>query len=210
MRMVRQGVLLMIIVGGMVLAHLAWRQYGQRLDEQAVFLEQEAQSLQLQTKEADKLTRLRSELIRRLRIQQELQPPIMPSQLLALIGDALPQSANLLNLTLQDSTPVLKEKSASASGSGATPQTESGNGKSVPPAIIRITLMGLAPSDAEIADFFGGMVELPVFENAKLLYSRPTHIGPLLAREYRIELEAPLDRRIVPMAQAGQGVVNAD
>ncbi|NJL31933.1 MAG: hypothetical protein HC898_10035 [Phycisphaerales bacterium] len=99
MRMVRQGVLLMIIVGGMVLAHLAWRQYGQRLDEQAVFLEQEAQSLQLQTKEADKLTRLRSELIRRVRIQQELQPPIMPSQLLALIGDALPQSANLLNLT---------------------------------------------------------------------------------------------------------------
>ncbi|NJL31932.1 MAG: hypothetical protein HC898_10030, partial [Phycisphaerales bacterium] len=68
---------------------------------------------------------------------------------------------------------MLKEKSASASGSGATPQTESGNGKSVPPAIIRITLMGLAPSDAEIADFFGGMVELPVFEMSSCFTAGP-------------------------------------
>ncbi len=213
-RLLRHGLivgLLMLALGG---AHWMLQQRTERLTDQAAYMEQEAQALSIQIEESARLNRQRTELIRRLRLQQELMPPMTPSQLLALIGEALPESSNLVSLSLTDTTPTMPSKPTGTSG--AEGGDEQGRGVSSgatgrPRSTMQISLVGLAPSDVEVANFFGGLVELPVFENGKLLYSRPTRIGPLLAREFRVELEAPLDRRIVPSQKVrGQGVADAN
>ncbi len=213
-RLLRQSVIVGLMLLCLVGAHVVLDRRTARLEDQAAYLEQEAQALALQVQESVKLNRQRTELMRRLRLQQELMPPMTPSQLLALIGEALPESSNLVSLSLVDTTPTnLRQAAASGSsgdGQGIAEQGQTATVKRVRSSM-QIALVGLAPSDVEVADFFGGLVELPVFENGKLLYSRPTRIGPLLAREFRVELEAPLDRRIVPAEKVrGQGVADAN
>jgi hypothetical protein len=61
-----------------------------------------------------------------------------------------------------------------------------------------------------VADFVGRLSDYPLFSNVKMLYSRAVVAGELQAREFRIELEVPLDRDYRMAAAPRLEVAHAD
>ena len=53
---------------------------------------------------------------------------------------------------------------------------------------------GVAPNDLEVTRFVKRLSEQPMFQNVTLIQGRPVQVAGLVAREFQIRTEIPLDR----------------
>ncbi|MEX0777600.1 MAG: PilN domain-containing protein [Phycisphaeraceae bacterium] len=179
-----------------------------RMDQLSFYtqeVESQAQVMREQVKQAIDREAQRTVLSRQFRIQRELAPALSYSQVLATIGALLPRSMAIRDLSMLGRQPTVDLPSGGKSGGGDASAAQAPDRQ---PDAIRITLVGVAPSDTEVANFVGALADHPLFANVKLLYCKSAEVGPLLAREYRIEVEVPLDRQFKPR-KAGTEVAHA-
>lgn len=179
------GVTLLVIVGW----YASSRGSLDSLESYANALRDEATAVRDQVSEMEKLKIQQKSLLHQVKIQRELTQPINTTSVLATLAKLMSPSMALTSLEVQGTRPV---------PAPAPPKLKEGE---VPPPpkpvqrqILRLEFVGLAPSDVEVANFVGRLSDHPLFTNVKMIYSRATVVAELQAREFRIELEVPLDR----------------
>lgn len=209
----RQAALLMLMVAGMaVLTVQTWRERAELRSERNRVrdLLSEANNVIL---EVQKLTTQRGQLEREVEIHRELYQPINYSQVTGTLAALTPESITFraLEVQTQQVTSTRKmtaaeleaAKKAQANRRGAVKDTVASTR-----SMIVIDLVGLAPSDVELANFIGQLASSKVFENVKMVFSKQGELEGRLTREFKIRMEIPLDRRYVD--RAAQEVADAN
>ena len=74
-----------------------------------------------------------------------------------------------------------------------TTKSKSKKSSKVQPKMMKIKLMGLSPSDVDVANLVGALTASPIFQNVKMRYAKGTKISNATAREFRLEMEMPMD-----------------
>ena len=189
-RVLRQAALLAVVVVGMATWFFTTRQQARNLETWAESLEFETQARQRQVDEMEKLQLVNLELDKQLRVQRQLEQPIGVSHVVASIGRLMPDAVSVTELTVVG-------KSPRPVSSGHTKAWRAGEAEAVD--VLAINLAGIAPRDADIANFVGALSDHGLFVNVKLRYTRSTELQNLSVREFHLELEVPLDRQFKPV-----------
>lgn len=165
------------------------------LAQQALVVEEEAQR-----QAVDRVQRLASS--KQARARDRLKTAVPTTSIMALIAELMPPSMGLKSLTLLgepvNPAPIQKKK--------PRPAKKASQAQTVKP--LRLLLEGFAPNDLTIATFIGRLDKRPLFDNVELAFSRPVRREALLAREFQITAEIPLNRSY--LLESGQKVLLAD
>lgn len=193
----RQG----IVVGLLAMAMLGWALLAQGRIMQLEARTQEAQTrtlmLQVQARQLQSLQDELADLNRRLALRRELAPPVTLTQSVAQIAGHIPEKTCISSLSLTDSSPVVRKKKEETPGHPVS-------------LGLHIGLTGLAESNTQVADLVARLTADPLLTQVKLLYSRPVSQRDGFGREYRIEMDIPLDRDYRRVDQASQEVADAN
>jgi hypothetical protein len=149
--------------------------------------------------ERDKLEAEQVTLTKQVRIQRELVPPLKATQVVAVVQHLLPPRASLRSLTLIGKRPTPAVAPAKRD-QGDRPRKGAAAAVEEP---LQIELIGIAPADGDIAEFVGNLSNHALFKDVKLVFSRSTTLGDLIAREFRVELTVPMDRDYRPATEPG-------
>ncbi|MBI1335682.1 MAG: hypothetical protein GC164_01820 [Phycisphaera sp.] len=203
MRVYRQlaliAVVALVMLGYLASTLASYRQ----LRDYTLGVEAEARSVRQQVGEMQKLQAQRKSLIHQVNIQRELAQPLAATQVIATLGQLLPSQITVTRIETRTDRPkpmTREQKLAieSAAKSAAGGKSAKAQARSNNPAqdrdVIHIELTGLAPNDVDVANLVGAIAGHPLFINVKMHHSRPTQVEGHNAREFSIELEAPLDR----------------
>lgn len=132
-----------------------------------------------QSKEA---ARLRGE-IRRIRSlverHERIAWPVHISDVIAVVGQVAPPSVSIASLGV---TP--RQASGAQQQQRAAAAKDKGDSK--PGSVLLVEIRGVAPNDAEIAQFVAGLESHPLFENVSLDYARRDDSGGVELREFGI------------------------
>ncbi|MEE9212495.1 MAG: PilN domain-containing protein [Phycisphaeraceae bacterium] len=172
-------------------------------------LETEVAAAKQQMNELTKLQQRYQGLTHQLRIQRELALPLRHSQIVATLGQQMPESIALTDLRIDSHLPATRGKYARALA--ASPN-------SVVPAeykpVLELEMTGLAASDLDIANFVGALSDHPLFSDVKMHFSRTIRAGDLIGRQFRLSMQVRLDCDYKPTSQrpvsSGPGSVDGD
>jgi len=122
----------------------------------------------------------------------ELLEPIPRSVILASLTNALPSGVSLLDFNLEEKEiklPAPKPVAKTSSSSGA----KAGKGPQVPPeeperkVETKLDLMGIAPSDIEVASYIARLASSVLFNQVELVESRERVIDEVKFREFKLK-----------------------
>lgn len=147
--------------------------------------------LQMQARQLQSMQQELNDLHRRLTLRRELAAPISLTQAVAQIVRHIPEKTSLSHLSLVDPSPMVKSKN------DAPPQPSAA-------LSLHIGMTGLAESNRQVADLVARLSCDPLFTQVKLFYSRPVNHAAGFGREYRIEMEIPLNREYRPPVEQAQ------
>jgi Tfp pilus assembly protein PilN len=119
--------------------------------------------------------------------QHSLSAPLTNTQVLAILGRLLPERVTLTEISMVS----------------PAPSVESGHEGGV----MHITVLGMAPADAEMATLVERLARHPLFDQVNPQFSKSMAVGEVQARQFLITCQVPLDRDY--KALRGQGVADA-
>jgi len=195
------GMTLVLIVGWFLTARGGLSE----LREYKASLSDAAEAAKGRKAEVMKLRSEQQAMLDKQKLQRKLVEPIRNSSLLSTISQLMPASIVLRDLDLSGNRPTPSTRSSNDANPEA-PRAE----KERPPEPVRIAMTGTAASDSEVANFVGKLSGNPVFSNVKMVFSRAAAGDSGTDREFRIELEVPLDRVFVLGDQPAKEVANAN
>lgn len=205
-RIVREAAMLLVVAAAMAGWH--WTN-GRRLAELemlAAIARDHAQATQSQLQDMAKLERRRETILRQTQVQRELGLPIGVTPAVSVLASLMPSSMAATHLSVTTPRPKPEPKVVAIPGrpAPAAPPASvpAAAPEPVPPMLVELT--GLAPDDMAVAEFVGRVSSHPLFANVKMSYSRATQSRGLKGREFRIEMEIPLDRDYHPAKSAGE------
>lgn len=195
--------LLLGIAGWAFVAH----QRTEGLRDYAAALDSQVQAIRGQSAEVARLQAQRVGLIESVRIHRELAMSIAPTQVLAAIGNAMPQPLSLTELSMNARRPR-PTSAAELRSSQTASRRKAAPIRDAEPDVLRISIVGLSPDDMHVANFVGNLGETRLFANVKMAYSRPVEVANVTGREFRVDMEVPLDREY-RVRELTQGVADA-
>lgn len=153
----------------------------------------ELTAAKLRSKEVARLKGQQLNLKLKLAVHEGLSMPLNMSSIMATIADVLPDRMALTEITCAAEEPKLDLAALKPDQNAKKKPAK--NAKPVKPEehYMQIQLMGISPSDVDVANFVGTLSASPIFQNVKMRYSKTTRIGKVTAREFRIEMEVSLD-----------------
>ncbi|MGD9691808.1 MAG: PilN domain-containing protein [Phycisphaerales bacterium] len=166
----------------LVLITVGLRVHQASLRSSAARLEQEAS---IDAEATAKLTAIRTDvetLSRSITFNARLALPVLTSDILAVIAEALPQSITLTSVAM---TPSF---ASAPPNPGETPLPPS-------PVSLALELSGVARSDLDIASLVASLDAHPLFDRATLDHARPKDLDGLTVREFSLSLEVDLASR---------------
>lgn len=173
--------------------------------------QQEVESIASQQTEMAKLDLERGVLVHQLQLECELSQPINHTAVVASLAHIMPRSMALTDMSMQMPAPVPapkikvsdKPKDSNRANVRANPLP------SQPTPMMRVSVVGLAANDMDIADFIGKLTDHALFSNVKMVFSRSIELKDkmVMAREFRVEMEIRLDRLYQAPAVTNQGGV---
>jgi hypothetical protein len=176
-----------------------------RLGEEADRAEQFALSVAGQMVQLQRLRQRENELLKVMRIEQEVRPTLEVSALLALITDLAPRDVAVQSISLESQIdlPAAQAANAPPRGRSAGKPKQFGDGWQR----FQLQVEGVAPDDNQVADFVSRLSTHPVFENVTIRYSRSGEVGPYRARQFRIDFDVRLTREyhVSPRVVMGMG-----
>ena len=196
----------MVIVGTLVALTGLWFSTSgpdSALANQAEKLDQNlAEITQLQA-EQDRLYRERSGLQRKLLVARETYQPISATQIISRLSALAPEPVRLTNFEIDVNRPDPE--------SSETPGSKKTVGRTHPeatkPNLMKITIIGHAPTDEQIVTLIRRMDADPVFTSVALRNSKQEKTKTHFVRAFRLDVVVDLDRRFV---DTKGGVTDAD
>lgn len=156
-------------------------------------LQRQVSQAQSELTEVQKLQAVKKVLVHQDRIRRELAQPISHTTLMEMIGQAMSSS-----ITMTDLTMVARRAPLRAPGDAKVVKTNASTRSPAIEEMLLIEFSGLAPNDVEIANLVGALSKHVVFSNVKMLYSRSVTTRGVIGREFRMEMQVPLDRDYRP------------
>ncbi|MBL4702178.1 MAG: PilN domain-containing protein [Phycisphaeraceae bacterium] len=186
------------ILGGMVLIAIALfaGQAGQvsTVRNLAAQKQDELVAAKIRSVEVAKLSQQPRELKLKLAVNQGLVMPLNPSALLAVIAEILPPQMALTEIQFSADAPKL-DLSSLKKKSSAKKVKKSKKKAAIRyvPKVMKIQMLGLSPTDVDVANLVGALSASTVFQNVKMNYSKTAKIANVTAREFRLEMEMSMD-----------------
>jgi len=200
----------MVILGTLVaLAGLWLYQTGpdHAMADQASEIDQQIEAIAQQRAEQDRLFQERSDLQRKLLTARETYQPVSVTQVLSRLSALTPEPIRLVNLELvaQRPTPESKpqptaKKKVVGDKAAAAPAE---------PNLMKIAIIGHAPSDEELVTLIRGLTADPVFTSVALRNSKMNKTKTHYVREFHLDVVIDLDRRFIAESKDG-GETNED
>ena len=147
----------------------------------------------------DVLQKSKRDLLRKAQVTATLIEPVPRSNLLAELINRMPASLSLLEFEL-DSKKVIAAAPGGAAGSALSAAANAAaakNGKksaadepiiTIPRYEVKMHLIGVAPTDIQVAQYLASLSRCPLLSDANLVYSEETRIDDLSMRKFRIDL----------------------
>ncbi|HAI13901.1 MAG TPA: hypothetical protein DCM28_19515 [Phycisphaerales bacterium] len=148
---------------------------------------------ELRSKEVAKLKNQERELKLTLAVHDGLTMPLDLSSIMATIAQVMPQRMSLTEIVCSSDEPKLDLSEFKPQKKTKKSSSKTKKKVKAPERVMQIQLMGLSPSDVDVANLVGALSAQPIFQNVKMRYSKTTRIGKATAREFRLEMEVSLD-----------------
>lgn len=169
------------------------------LAQQSEKIDAKIETIQEQHDEQTELQKQRTLLQRKLQIARETSQPITATMVLARLSQLAPESIHLINIEIATTRPE-PEKIAAAE-TKKTKRKRVGDKKAeepTMPSVMRVAIIGHAPSDDEIVTLLRRLNDDPVFTSAALRGSRMSRTDTHFVRAFQLDVVIDLDRRFVP------------
>jgi Tfp pilus assembly protein PilN len=194
--------LFLVVMLGVVTAFLVTnrRWATVREQQQAIAAEYEAETAKL-----DQLTQLetqREEMLSKARITTALLENAPRSVLLSELVTSLPEDATLLSIELESKRVKMAPAAGAAQDAAKAKSRAGAKGKDakqepakpvvLPPKFeFSLSIMGVAPTNNEVADYLKRLQESPLLERVELISIEQTKIEDLQLRRFEIEAQLP-------------------
>jgi Tfp pilus assembly protein PilN len=165
--------------------------------------------------ELEQLQSSKTDLLRKARVTASLIEPVPRSNLLADLTNRMPASASFIELEMK-STKIVQPKvgvantslgaaqraaakangAAGANGEPQQPEPEA------PEYRTSVTLIGMAPTDIQVAQYMASLARSPLLREVDLVYSEETKVDDVTMRRFRIDMQVDPDadvRSIEPL-----------
>ena len=169
------------------------------LAQQSERLDRDIEQVQQMQAEQQRLQAERTELQRRLQISRETYQPITVTQVFARLSELTPPPVRFVEFELETQRPdpeAMPDPSATTARV-VTSAGASGSGAEAVPNLMRISVLGHAPSDQEVVALIRRLDEDPVFSSVALRSSRMSETDTHYVREFHLDIVVDLDRRFV-------------
>ena len=142
----------------------------------------------------DELQAQKRAILRKARVTAALIEPVPRSNLLSALINRMPGALGLLEFELASETigggrPVQPPK-----GSAMANQAKQANGQAAPPAPdvperrIDLTLIGVAPTDIQVAQYMAALARCPLLNRVDLVYSEEMRREDWTRRRFRVDM----------------------
>lgn len=188
-----------VVIGAAVLAMAGWGAWTQQWigtkADIASQLKRDIEDVEFQKEQFIVLSKQRTALEKTWRLRERLNPGLTATQTIAALTPHLPKQVNLMRLSLQ--TRGMEIRSAS----DVRPVTRHARTATTISPHVRVDIEALAPGESTIADMLTSLNNQKLFRGVVLHYSQPTIVRNAHAREFRLEVQAPADRRYAVVYQ---------
>jgi len=138
----------------------------------------------------DQLQQRKQQMLRKAQITSLLIEPVPRSFLLADLINRMPKTLSLLELdmnsqVIQPIVSVSSKKTALANKKKKDEEKKQEN--PVPVYRVTLTLIGVAPTDVQVASYMSTLSRSPLMSDVNLIYSEEKQIADSLMRRFRIE-----------------------
>lgn len=147
------------------------------------YLARENQTVQAGLAHIAKLQAEQLVLMDKYRLLQDLRSPVSNVNTILRIAEMLPQDVALKNLQMTCRPATEPRGKAASEASAKSPQGQ--------PAVPRVSLSGVAPSQVDIAILVGQLSGCREFANVRLDYCRAAELESRRVQEFRVTFEIP-------------------
>ena len=156
--------------------------------------QEELEAAKLRSLEVAKLAQQQQAYKLILAVNDGLSMPLNPSDMLAVISQMLPQQMALTEIRFSADPPKLDLSALKQNCMTPTSKTSKKKSKvKYVPKVMKIQMMGLSPSDVDVANLVGSLSASPIFQNVNMRYSKTTQINKATAREFRLEMQMAME-----------------
>jgi len=200
LRIMRESMLIAIVACLIIVWYLVAQRRVSNLEHLVEMKQAEVRNVAMQLEEMAQMDRERAMLTHQLRLEQELSQPVNLSRVVATLAQFMPGSMALTDMSIQ--TPVPRPPVKEKADDKRNRRSEKADIKAAPAPVMKVSIVGLAASDMEVADFIGRLTEHALFSKVQLAYTRAIQLADkkVAGREFRMELEIRLDRLYVTPA----------
>ncbi|MCC6683111.1 MAG: PilN domain-containing protein [Phycisphaeraceae bacterium] len=187
--------LFMVVMAGVVAAWFVTGRQVSQVRQQRAEVRQQLTDKAKQLEQIEQLTQQRQTMVRKAAVSAVLVERIPRDRLLSELINHMPASMGLLELEL--STEVLRiapqpktsmEREAKTSRRNKTAEAAEAPPPELQPTQVSLDLVGLAPTDVEVAQFMAALSSHPMFHDVNLQYSEQTTIDEHEVRKFKIEM----------------------
>ncbi|QNN22439.1 PilN domain-containing protein [Planctomycetales bacterium ZRK34] len=140
----------------------------------------------------DELQKRKQQMLRKAHVTRMLIEPVPRTFLLADLINRMPKSLSLFEFELHSkmqrpTVHVNKAKSALANQAKAPPTEQELLEAEVPRYQVSLILIGVAPTDVQVAQYMSSLSRSPLMTDVNLIFSEETQIADSTMRKFRIE-----------------------
>ena len=186
-RMVRVAYLLAVCVGALALLGVTRHARVGKAQAELVLIGERSSNVQRQLATLSFLQAQHADLLVKKRIDEELGSRADAVDVLAELGRLMPDSIALTFLNLEAVT--VQTPSGGAKLARSAWPTAAGAAQQIKDRAVnrmRLDLVGLAPTDVDVATFIGQLSASPLFEDVSMGYVKNTRLQDRSAREFRV------------------------
>jgi hypothetical protein len=132
-------------------------------------------------KALDELLLLDTQLGQQQEVLARVGPHVDAARLIATLDEVMPPDMAVLDLSFETERPAQQTSVSSLAGARAVQQTTL-----APPRRVRVKLIGVAPTDVDIAHFLTGLTAKPVFDSIAMTRSRERPASGHVMREFEV------------------------
>jgi len=181
--------LFVVVMGGVIAAFFVTDRQRRELRAQQASINEEFHEAAQRLQQLEKLEQQKQEMMRKARLTADLVERLPRSLILAELVNRMPASLSLLEVDMQSKTirtaaPPRSKLEAVKKSRQAQKQTPDRTQKTR----IDMTLVGLAPTDVQVARFMTALSQCAMFEDLNLRYSQETSVEDQTMRRFRLDM----------------------
>ncbi|HMO25088.1 MAG TPA: hypothetical protein PKB10_02355 [Tepidisphaeraceae bacterium] len=188
-RLLLQSAITAVVGAGLLLWMQLAMQNTAAARESLSLLDQQVTQVKSELQLLDEQTVLLAKLRKHQDIESQLKLGIEMTRLLSSVEQCLPAEMAILEINIDtETTKQTLAQLAAGARRGKTPEPQT--------RTLRVRVSAVAPTDAEITQFFSRLTELGVFQNVRMNYARDRNASGRQMREVEVVFGLPLEVQV--------------